>query len=654
MAQTWDPNKKSANISLSSGNLVATTTANGTSASVLGTTGIQGDRVYWEITVNGTTAAASGAGIGNASTTLTNFMGATANSLGWFNDGSVWTNNASSGTWASWTYNTRLCFAFDRTKGLLWGRVTSGNWNNSGSADPYQAVGGFSVSATLDTGFVFPGANLFNNTIPDTATAFFEPSSWQFTPPTGYVGWSYLPGSLSKSLKRNKLGKGPTPLIATLWRGDFSSASSSSNAVIAATQADQTIVAAATVGSEPIARRSPFKLLPGKGPHPLVPQPWRYYVPLANAKITATQADQTATSITATNTDHASIVVTQANQTSSITATIGSEPIRTNPPFRQLPGKGPRPLVPRPWRYYVPLANAKITATQADQTATSITATNADHASIVVTQANQAATSITATNLDHAAIVVTQANQTSVITATIGSEPIRTNPPFRQLPGKGPRPLVPRPWRNIVTPVSNAVVSATQADQAATSITATNLDHAAIVVTQANQAATSITATNLDHASIVRTQADQTLSITASVGSEPIARRSPFRLLPGRGPRPLVPQPWSRFPPPPLNDAHATIALAQADQVPTLITATSAHVASIIVSQADQVATSIVVTNKARAAIAATQANQTIAATATNLTHAHIVKAQANQTIVMTAHVPAGSRSVVAQPQFLW
>lgn len=290
MAQTWDPNKKSSVITLSGGNLIATMTSNGVFATVLGISGLRTDRVYWEISVVGGTANDFGPGISAPTESTSNFLGQTTLSLGWYNaTGGVFYNNAQATTWATWTSGQTLCLALDLVSRNIWGRVGNGNWNNSSSANPATGVGGFNFSSTIIAPFVFPGATLNNNATPDVATAAFAPSSWQFTPPSGFNAWDFLPGRLSAPRVKNP-GNGPHPLAVRRWSGDFSGSSISltpdAGSIVFtgnAPSTDESVLPGAgsivLTGNIPgtvvegIAPRLPRQL--GRGPRPLIPQPWR-------------------------------------------------------------------------------------------------------------------------------------------------------------------------------------------------------------------------------------------------------------------------------------------------------------------------------------------------------------------------------------------
>lgn len=177
---TWDVTNKNANDTISGGGLVVTDggpaadhVGRGTTATTAITAGI---KRYWEVkdTLNGVNA---GAGICNATLTFPDaqFLGQTANGLGYINDGNVWRNFAQLITISSFTTGDILGFACDGGNKIWLAK------NNVFSGVP-GVSGGLDISAM---GTVFPAYNSQTGVV---LTANFG-SSFAFTPPSGFTAF---------------------------------------------------------------------------------------------------------------------------------------------------------------------------------------------------------------------------------------------------------------------------------------------------------------------------------------------------------------------------------------------------------------------------------------------------------------------------------
>ena len=153
---TLNPADKSANITLSNGNLTAAW--NGSAGNVRSTTSKSTGKVYFEATHN-VMNVVSAMGLANAAYPLTSLTN-TANQIY-----SRLEATAIAGNGTNLGNNGGLLgagltgsFAVDLTSLLFWCRIPGGNWNNNASFDPATGAGGISFSYLTGPFFVFAGA----------------------------------------------------------------------------------------------------------------------------------------------------------------------------------------------------------------------------------------------------------------------------------------------------------------------------------------------------------------------------------------------------------------------------------------------------------------------------------------------------------------
>lgn len=167
---TWNPADKSTNISLSGGNLIATTTAFGDGL-VRATIGKVSGKWYWEITTQ--TAMATFAALGAGSTAVGPQIGSpgTGDSIGYRGyDGAVSKNSVLLGNNAIYSIGVTLGLALDMDAGTL-------TMYKAGIVQPIVATG--------ITGTYYPMVGgLTSNT--ETFVANFGASAFTYTPPSGY------------------------------------------------------------------------------------------------------------------------------------------------------------------------------------------------------------------------------------------------------------------------------------------------------------------------------------------------------------------------------------------------------------------------------------------------------------------------------------
>lgn len=139
---TLDPSNKGANVTLSSNNGQANSSAGSGSARSLAhhLSGKFGNQF---VIVNAGTSVA--VGIGNAGASLSAALGSDANSVAYFPNGTVVLNGTTIATIATYATGYPMQMAVDLTNKLIWFYV-AGQWNNSGTANPATGVGGISIA----------------------------------------------------------------------------------------------------------------------------------------------------------------------------------------------------------------------------------------------------------------------------------------------------------------------------------------------------------------------------------------------------------------------------------------------------------------------------------------------------------------------------
>ncbi len=189
MTVTWNSGDKSANVTLSGGSLVATTTS-ASQGAVRANTSFGSGKQYFEVILG--TASGSNFGIGwaNSTASLSSFIGSDKNGVAsyvtsatgafFFNNGSV-----GAGTGYAGSIGLTLCIAFDIGGKLIWGRYNNGLWNGSSTADPGTGTGGISLS-TINAGPYFPV--MCANSSGASVTANFGATSFGYAIPTGFTG----------------------------------------------------------------------------------------------------------------------------------------------------------------------------------------------------------------------------------------------------------------------------------------------------------------------------------------------------------------------------------------------------------------------------------------------------------------------------------
>lgn len=185
MVVTWNVLDKSANITLSGGSLVATTTS-ATQGACRATLSITTAKTYVEFQISNITGSLWSVGFANATASLAAALGSNTNSVVFQPNqvGRTLFNGASLGTDYTGVASQTVCCAFDPVAKLIWFRYGFGYWNGSPTANPATGVGGLSVAA-IAAGPYFP---IFgDNGSGGAVTARFGALDMWFPIPAGFT-----------------------------------------------------------------------------------------------------------------------------------------------------------------------------------------------------------------------------------------------------------------------------------------------------------------------------------------------------------------------------------------------------------------------------------------------------------------------------------
>jgi hypothetical protein len=192
---TWD-SATVTSVTLSGGNLVATntgTTSASQGAHVVSTSGKTTGKYYFEQTITTSNAGINrGVGIGTTASTYTNMGGSATTGVNmYWGSGAIWANGANTGIILTGGVSPGgvVGIAVDLDNRKIWFRVTpSGNWNNSGTANPATNVGGITVPAgTMIPFSTFGGTS---GAAGNVLTANFGASTFNGAVPSGFTpGW---------------------------------------------------------------------------------------------------------------------------------------------------------------------------------------------------------------------------------------------------------------------------------------------------------------------------------------------------------------------------------------------------------------------------------------------------------------------------------
>lgn len=161
---TWDPATVTA-VTLSGGNLIATNTGTKSAdqgAHVAAADGKTTGKYYFEATFITITGGANlGVGIGTTTSTYSGIGGNAVTGDNGYRSGAIYANGSNTGISVGAYSNGQIAgVAVDLDNRKIWFRhAPSGNWNNSGTANPATNSGGITIPAGTMVPFVTFGGN---------------------------------------------------------------------------------------------------------------------------------------------------------------------------------------------------------------------------------------------------------------------------------------------------------------------------------------------------------------------------------------------------------------------------------------------------------------------------------------------------------------
>jgi hypothetical protein len=188
---TLNSSDKDAAITLSNGNLTATSSTAGSFKSVRSTTSHSTGKWCFGFTTNGTSLVTANclAGIATSTANLATYVGFDASGWGWYNqNGEVLNNNVNrrtSGTWPSAASQWNIV-CVDLDTGNMWVyNVNGALWNGNPASNPVTATD--PISPTVAAGTWFAAVSLNNSVAGGTVTVDFTGAN--FAVPSGFSAW---------------------------------------------------------------------------------------------------------------------------------------------------------------------------------------------------------------------------------------------------------------------------------------------------------------------------------------------------------------------------------------------------------------------------------------------------------------------------------
>lgn len=166
---TWNPADKGAGVTLSGGNLVASSSAG--FRSVRATQGITSGKWYWEVLLGG-----SGywfVGVSNAAQSLSLYL-ASPDSTGRQSNGHYWNTTGSYSDAYEFVSGQRIGLALDKGAGTL---------------EMFNQGASLGVISNVQSGAVYPSVGFYNGT--ETFTANFGATALTYSPPSGFNAGVY-------------------------------------------------------------------------------------------------------------------------------------------------------------------------------------------------------------------------------------------------------------------------------------------------------------------------------------------------------------------------------------------------------------------------------------------------------------------------------
>ena len=189
----FDPNRLGPDLKLSNYNLTVSAPnpiTDGSEPSALCTYNIlNGVKVIFSVIVDKAVKDVfTGIGIAGAGMNLTNWVGNTIDSFGFWDDGSAYGNDNDiyypAGTFPIIYGGDIVDLAVDRQNNLIWMRVNGGSWNGDASQDPVTATGGIDISFMTAAVF-YPAVSPYNNG--SSAGQFTVKQLPSYNIPYGYI-----------------------------------------------------------------------------------------------------------------------------------------------------------------------------------------------------------------------------------------------------------------------------------------------------------------------------------------------------------------------------------------------------------------------------------------------------------------------------------
>lgn len=193
-AAKFDGSKKSAQVTLSGGDLIATTTGSAGEGRTTFVTGSHSTGKYHiEATLTTSAGATGGCGFGFANSTLApddgHFLGETGSgAFGMYDDGSLYGDPIGGTTNFATTFDdgTTVVWEINLDTKHAWVKWGSQDWNHNPSADPATDTGGRDIS---NLGDVPLWAVVEGETTGDIWTLNAGSSAYAFTPTAGFGNW---------------------------------------------------------------------------------------------------------------------------------------------------------------------------------------------------------------------------------------------------------------------------------------------------------------------------------------------------------------------------------------------------------------------------------------------------------------------------------
>lgn len=204
---TFNPSDKSATITLSNGNLTATSSTS-VGQAVRSTTSYSSGKIYFEVTL-GTVTTDIAIGIANSSWTLSDpgQLGSNTQSVGFYAVSptqAIYYNSSQLSTGASASSNGEIVsVAVDFTNKLIWVKTAvmiaaSQPWNNSSSANPATGTAGVSFSGIAAGPYFVTFDTLEGGSV---ATVNFGNTAFNRAAPSGFSPWDNTPVTATGAAK---------------------------------------------------------------------------------------------------------------------------------------------------------------------------------------------------------------------------------------------------------------------------------------------------------------------------------------------------------------------------------------------------------------------------------------------------------------------